>query len=137
MHMVHHDNPAHVGIRTKTHKLIYYYGCNQDGGYQTPAGWELYDLVNDPHETHNLYDDPASADLVSDLKQRLAETRRRVGDDGSHFPECEKIVQEFWDYDEADRERAIAISHAFLTRRLQELADGQRNVQTHRGHLTP
>ena len=21
--------------------------------------------------------------------------------DGSHYPDCEKIVQEFWDYDEA------------------------------------
>ena len=45
MHMAHHDNPAHLGMRTKTHKLIYYYGCNYDGGYQTPPGWELYDLV--------------------------------------------------------------------------------------------
>lgn len=135
MHMVHHDNPAHVGIRTKTHKLIYYYGCNQDGGYQTPPAWELYDLVNDPQETHNLYDDPAAADLVAALKQQLAETRKRVGDDGSHFPACEKVVQEFWNYDEADRKRAVELSHAFLERRLKELAAGQRNVQTHKGHV--
>lgn len=135
MHMAHHDNPAHVGIRTKTHKLIYYYGCNQDGGYQTPAGWELYDLVADPHETRNLYDDPASAELVIGLKQQLAETRIRVGDDGSHFPECEKVVQEFWDYDEADRTRAIEVSHAFLARRLKELEDGKRNVLTNKGHV--
>ena len=60
MHMIHHDNPGHVGIRTKTHKLIYYYACNYDGGYQTPPGWELYDLVNDPHETRNIYDHPDS-----------------------------------------------------------------------------
>ena len=56
--MAHHDNPAHVGIRTKTHKLIYYYGCNYDGGYQTPPGWELYDLVDDPMETRNVIDEP-------------------------------------------------------------------------------
>jgi arylsulfatase A-like enzyme len=85
MHMVHHDNPAHLGIRSKTHKLIYYYGCNYDGGYQTPAGWELYDLQNDPHETRNLYGDPAKADLVAKLKSRLAAARERCGDDGSHF----------------------------------------------------
>ena len=36
MHMAHHDNPAVMAIRTKTHKLLYYYGCNYDGGYQTP-----------------------------------------------------------------------------------------------------
>lgn len=135
MHMVHHDNPAHVGIRTKTHKLIYYYGCNQDGGYQTPAAWELYDLVNDPSELHNIYDDPAAAEVVNALKQRLAETRARVGDDGSHFPACEKVVQEFWDYDDADRRLAVEQSHAFLERRLKELAAGKRNVQTHQGHV--
>lgn len=134
MHMAHHDNPAHVGIRTKTHKLIYYYGCNYDGGYQTPAGWELYDLVNDPHETRNLYDDPASADLVKKLKQRLAEARVRVGDDGSHFPACEKIVQEFWDYDQADREKAIRTSHEYLARRQSELRANKRNVKTWEGH---
>ena len=106
MHMAHHDNPGHMGIRTKTHKLIYYYGCNYDGGYQTPAGWELYDLVKDPQETKNLYHDPTHASLVTALKVRFAAARKRVGDDGSHYPECEKIVQEFWDYDEADQTKA-------------------------------
>ncbi|MCB9951814.1 MAG: sulfatase [Planctomycetaceae bacterium] len=133
MHMVHHDNPAHIGIRTKTHKLIYYYGCNYDGGYQTPPGWELYDLANDPHETRNLYEDPEQTALVDHLKRQLAELRTEVGDDGTHFPECEKIVQEFWDYDAADRTKAVEISHQYLQRRLKELEAGQRNVQTHKG----
>ena len=48
MHMAHHDNPAQLGIRTKTHKLIYYDGCNYDGGCQTPPGCERYDLIRDP-----------------------------------------------------------------------------------------
>ncbi|QDV45330.1 Arylsulfatase [Stieleria neptunia] len=133
MHMAHHDNPGHMGIRTKTHKLIYYYGCNYDGGYQTPAGWELYDLVNDPQETRNLYDDPEHAELAAKLKSQLAETRRRVGDDGSHYPACEEVVQEFWDYDEADRAKAREISHRYLKRRLEELAAGQRNIRTYYG----
>jgi len=130
MHMAHHDNPGHLGIRTKTHKLIYYYGCNYDGGYQTPAGWELYDLKNDPQETTNIYADPASAELVKQLKKRLAETRKRVGDDGTHYPKCEAIVQEFWDYDKADQEKARKISHEYLARRLKELAEGKRNTRT-------
>lgn len=133
MHMVHHDNPAHVGIRSKTHKLIYYYGCNYDGGYQTPPGWELYDLVADPHETKNLYYDPANAGLVKEMKSRLAAARQRVGDDGSHFPECEAILQKFWDDSDADRAEAVEISHQYLKRRLKELAEGKRSVQTHRG----
>jgi len=130
MHMAHHDNPGHLGIRTKTHKLIYYYGCNYDGGYQTPAGWELYDLTNDPHETRNIYHDPAQADLVIDLKARLADTRKRVGDDGSHYPKCEAIVQAFWNYDEADQATARQVSHDYLTRRLGELKAGKRNIRT-------
>ena len=133
MHMAHHDNPAHMGIRTKTHKLIYYYGCNYDGGYKTPAAWELYDLRNDPQETKNLYGDPSQAALVADLKQRLKSARKRSGDDGSHFPQCETIVQEYWDYDDTAREKAVSISHAFLRRRLSELEAGKRNPQTHKG----
>ena len=134
MHMAHHDNPGHLGIRTKTHKLIYYYGCNYDGGYQTPAGWELYDLVNDPHETRNIYGDPEQAELVAELKTRLAAARKRVGDDGTHFPACEAVVQEFWDYDEADQAKARKISHSYLERRLKELAAGQKNINTWSGN---
>ena len=40
MHMAHHDNPGHVGIRTKTHKLLFHYGCNDRGQNQTPPGGE-------------------------------------------------------------------------------------------------
>lgn len=130
MHMAHHDNPAHMGIRTKTHKLIYFYGCNYDGGYQTPPGWELYDLVADPHESRNIVDDATQVERVRELKKRLSELRQRVGDDGHHFPACEKIVQEFWDYDAEARDKAIELSHRYLQRRLQELAAGTKNVKT-------
>ncbi|QDS86804.1 Arylsulfatase [Rosistilla ulvae] len=133
MHMAHHDNPGHLGIRTKTHKLIYFYGCNYDGGYQTPAGWELYDLVNDPQETRNLYDDPDQTERVAELKAQLARLRQSVGDDGSHHPKCEAIVQEFWDYDEADRAKARKISHQYLQRRLAELKAGKLNTRTWQG----
>lgn len=130
MHMAHHDNPAHLGIRTKTHKLIYYYGCNYDGGYQTPPGWELYDLESDPMETRNVIDDPENKKLVVELKRRLADLRERVGDDGSHFPDCEKIVQEFWDDDQQNREKAITLSHEYLRRRKAELEAGKKNIDT-------
>ena len=32
---------------------------------------ELYDLINDPNETHNLWDDPAHADTKAELSLRL------------------------------------------------------------------
>ena len=130
MHMAHHDNPAHLGMRTKRYKLIYFYGCNYQGGYQTPAGWELYDMKNDPHETRNLYHDPNHAKLAQSLKGWLAKVRKRVGDDGSHYPECEKIVQEFWDYDDADQAKARKISAQYLERRKGELGAGVHNVKT-------
>ena len=56
--------------------------------------------------------------------------RKKVGDDGSHYPAAEKIVQEFWDYDTAGREKARKLSGEYLKRRLQELKEGKRNVRT-------
>ena len=127
MHMAHHDNPGEMAIRTKTHKLIYFYGCNYQGGYQTPPGWELYDLTKDPEELNNVYDDPAYAKVRDRLKKQFANLRQKVGDDGSHYPKCESVVQEFWDYDAADKRRAIEISAEFKAVREAELqAKGSR-----------
>ena len=131
MHMAHHDNPAHMGIRTKHYKLIYFYGCNYQGEYQTPAGWELYDMKADPHETKNLYHNPEYEKVTSSLKNWLSKVRKRVGDDGSHYPECEKIVQEFWDFDEADQTKAREISNDYLNRRESELERNVLNLKTY------
>lgn len=117
MHMAHHDNPGEMAIRTKTHKLIYFYGCNYQGEDQTPPAWELYDMIADPQELNNVYDDPAYAKVRDELKQQFAELRLSVKDDGSHYPKCEEVVQEFWDYDAADKAKAIELSHEFRTRR--------------------
>ncbi len=113
MHMAHHDNPGEMAIRTKTHKLIYFYGADYEGKNQTPPAWELYDLSTDPSELHNVYDHPAYFKVREELKKQLALLRRDIGADGSHYPACEKIVQEFWDYDESDRKKAIDISRRF------------------------
>ena len=122
MHMAHHDNPGHVGIRTKKHKLIFYYGAKYDGSYRTPPAWELYDLAKDPAENVNVYDDPAYVDTVADLKERLAALRTRIGDTGEDFPDLEGILQDFWAYDSDDKAEAITISNEFLSVREQELA---------------
>jgi len=117
MHMAHHDNPGHVGIRTKEYKLMLYYGCNYKGENQTPPGWELYDLKKDPGEVFNQYDNPEYASVVSKLKRRLKRLRKKVGDTGEDFPKVEKIIDEFWDYDEAARKKAIDISHKYLSKK--------------------
>ncbi|MEM7784563.1 MAG: sulfatase/phosphatase domain-containing protein, partial [Planctomycetota bacterium] len=98
-------------------KLIFFYGCDYKGKNQTPAAWELYDLEKDPKEMNNVYDDPEYAEIRDQLKQQFAELRKEVGDDGSHHSECEKVVQDYWNYDEQDQVKAIAISREFRLRR--------------------
>ena len=63
-----HNTRAHYGVRTRTHKLIYFWKKDQ---------WELFDLVNDPHELHNLYGEPGQDALTADLKQELAQAEAR------------------------------------------------------------
>jgi arylsulfatase A-like enzyme len=61
-----------------------------DWVYGKRPKYELYDLKQDPHETKNLADDPAHADLKKNLEKRLLEELRRTGDprmvnDGQYF----------------------------------------------------
>jgi N-acetylglucosamine-6-sulfatase len=96
MHMAHHYVPAHYGIRTRQHKLIFFYGrcldasgCFPDGPWIEPTepGFELYDLYKDPLETHNVIDAPEYASIASKLKKQLQELKQRLGDDDSQYPE--------------------------------------------------
>jgi arylsulfatase A-like enzyme len=68
----HHNTRAHYGVRTESHKLIYFWKKDQ---------WELYDLVNDPRELKNVYNDPANSILVSALKEELARLQKFYQDD--------------------------------------------------------
>ena len=124
--MAHHDNPGEMAIRTKNHKLIYFYGADYKGQNQTPAGWELYDLSKDPDELVNVYDNPDYAEVRDELKTQFAQLRKEIGDDGSHYPECEAVIQEFWDYDKQDQQKAIQISHDFKARREAMLENRKR-----------
>ena len=64
-----HNTRAHYGVRTRTHKLIYFWKKDQ---------WELFDLVNDPYELHNLYGEPGQDALTATLKAELARLKREV-----------------------------------------------------------
>jgi len=113
MHMAHHDNPAHIAMRTKRYKLIMFYGARQDESTpETPPGWELYDLKNDPYEMNNLYEDPEYKRVIAKLKQQFKDLRSRYEEDDPKFA-FNKVIDEFWDYDEAARLKAIEISHAY------------------------
>jgi arylsulfatase A-like enzyme len=67
-----HNTRAHYGVRTLTHKLIYFWKKDQ---------WELFDLVNDPLEMNNIYGQPGQDQLTATLKAELARLKREVRDD--------------------------------------------------------
>jgi arylsulfatase A-like enzyme len=67
-----HNTRAHYGVRTATHKLIYFWKKDQ---------WEMFDLVKDPDELHNLYNDPAQQEVVAKLKTELYRLKKEVKDD--------------------------------------------------------
>ena len=67
-----HNTRAHYGVRTRTHKLIYFWKKEQ---------WELFDLINDPDELHNLYGEPGQEALTAQLKTELARLKREMRDE--------------------------------------------------------
>ncbi len=101
MHMAHHDNPAHYGIRTSDYKLIFFYGLPLDaeGAVDRPTqpGWELYDLRKDPREMNNVYDAPAYAGTVSRLKEELLRVKEEVGDTDEKYPELMEVREKYWE----------------------------------------
>jgi arylsulfatase A-like enzyme len=100
MHMMHHDNPAHYGIRTGDFKLIFFYGLplNAPGAVNKPTqpGWELYDLRKDPHEMNNVYGRPEYAEVARKLKQDLLKLKAEVGDTDERYPELMEVRRKYW-----------------------------------------
>jgi arylsulfatase A-like enzyme len=68
----HFETEPHFGVRTHEHKLIYFNRINQ---------WELYDLLKDPLEMNNVYDDPRYRQTVKKLKRELKRLQTELGDD--------------------------------------------------------
>jgi arylsulfatase A-like enzyme len=76
-----HNTAAHLGVRTATHKLIYYWKKD---------AYEMFDLTKDPEEQHNLlYDakdanDPQIAAKFAELKAEIARLQKQYQDDGQY-----------------------------------------------------
>lgn len=124
MHMAHHFNPAHLGLRTKRYKLLFFYGAGEKSDTpDTPPGWELYDLKSDPSEMNNVYDNPEYASVVVQLK---ADLKKRWIDYGENDPKyaCNKVISEFWDDTPENRKQAIEISHQMLKKSLSKKKKG-------------
>lgn len=77
----HHNTRAHYGVRTKSHKLIYYW---------TKDAYEMFDIVNDPTEQHNLlYSDaeakrPEIAAKFAELKAEIVRLQQQFKDEGQY-----------------------------------------------------
>lgn len=67
-----HQVKRHYGIVTIDYKLAHFY-------YDIDE-WELYDRKKDSQEMNNVYDDPAYADVVAELKTKLAALRVQYKD---------------------------------------------------------
>ena len=78
-----HMTKRHYGVRTKQHKLIHF--------YHDIDAWELYDLEKDPRELNNVYDDPAYANTVKEMKAELKRLQELYGDSDEL---AQKLLQE-------------------------------------------
>jgi len=119
MHRAHHDVPAHFGVRSKDHKLIFFYGKHYDdkpaqsdinyAGHNwsrkdgvvpsktpTPVSWEFYDLKNDPEEVNNRYADPQYKNVIAKLKAEMLEQRQAYGETDINYPHIQKIIEQHW-----------------------------------------
>lgn len=67
-----HMVKRHYGIVTTEYKLVHFY-------YDVDE-WELYDRKQDPLELNNVYSNPAYAEVVVTLKERLKELRVQYKD---------------------------------------------------------
>ena len=112
MHLTHHDVPAHFGIRSNRYKLIFYYGLpfklgdmgKRTMGWaptdlirQTPAGWEFYDLLRDPEEVVNQYNNPMYEKIIQKMKSQLIETRKQLNETDKNYPHIQAVIDENWD----------------------------------------
>jgi arylsulfatase A-like enzyme len=63
-----HQVPAHDGIRSDRHKIFYLPRTNE---------WQLFDLIKDPQEMRSIHDDPAYAEIFTNMKARYQEMRTK------------------------------------------------------------
>jgi arylsulfatase A-like enzyme len=77
----HHNTAAHLGVRTATHKLVYYWKKD---------AYELFDLEADPYEQQNLLHSADTADRpevqakFAALKAEIARLQKEFQDEGQY-----------------------------------------------------
>ena len=97
---LHAIRPAHFAIRSERYKLIFYYAKNLDmtdtENFDFTPAWDFYDLEEDPHENHNLYNDPKYAPIIRQMKKDLLNLRKEVGDTDEKYPEMQELLEKYY-----------------------------------------
>ncbi len=80
--------------------MIFYYGQPLDakGAFEesTPLEWELFDLVKDPKEMNNVYNDPTYQEQIQTLKTKLLDLKKQYDDTDDSYPEMAEVSQHYW-----------------------------------------
>ena len=98
MHQSH--RPAHFGIRTNRYKLAFYYGLplGMNGVSDDPAipGWEFFDLLSDPGENNNAYNDHSYHQIIDSLKKELIQLKKLYNDTDENYQELKTVMEKYW-----------------------------------------
>lgn len=94
------ERPGHFGIRNASYKLAFFFGQPLDmtgtsEETSTPA-WEFYDMVKDPNENYNAYNDPAYKEIISEMKMELKRQREIYNDTDNNYPVMQEIFNKNW-----------------------------------------
>lgn len=78
-----------MGVRDQRYKLMYLYGdpLNMTGSEKEAIepSWEFHDLLRDPYEDYNAYNDEEYQDVIAQLKQEMQKLREQTGDTDGVF----------------------------------------------------
>lgn len=92
--------PAHIGVRDHRYKLMFLYGdkLNTKGSENKTSApsWEFYDLMTDPYENKNQYDNPSYAKEISRLKKEILRLRGEFGDTDQTSPRMTEIMDSYF-----------------------------------------
>jgi arylsulfatase A-like enzyme len=85
------DRPAHFGVRSQRYKLIYYYGeplgMKSASKEATTPTWEFYDLLEDPKESINQFNNPNYKTIIEKMHQALKTEKAYYEDHAVVVPE--------------------------------------------------
>lgn len=81
-----HSVAAHDGVRTETHKLMYFPATKE---------WQLFDLIKDPKEMRSFHGDPAYAEVLASLKKQYETLRAQYEVNSAAVP-AHRLKEDWW-----------------------------------------